>query len=115
MWQVALMQAIGLLKPCSLYSLVWANLAARRENSTSSWSILSRRRMSSSSISAPVSGASTPPHLPWLTLYERLFVCQVNAGVIRRGKRLTHPALRADLPETGEVTSPCTDPDSGPR
>src|SRR5712692_8685682 len=74
MWQLSLSQEIGLSKPCSSYSSVWAKSLAIRENSSSSISMPLRRRTSRSPSSVP---DTSPPH-PRLMLrvYEHLFVGQ---------------------------------------
>src|SRR6266852_5290984 len=64
---------MGLSKPCQSYSSVWANAAARTENSSSSWSIFSRRRISSAAISSPALGATPPTPLCILKSYEQTF------------------------------------------
>src|SRR6266566_1622908 len=108
---------MGLLKPCSSYSSVWANLAARRENSISSRSMLSRRRMSSSRISAPVWSARAPSPLSILTLYEHLFArVQLTSKIFSKGNQLPTRRLRADLPaERGGKFSQAPLPTTGPN
>src|SRR6266566_3247256 len=107
---------MGLLKPCSSYSSVWANLAARRENSISSRSMLSRRRMSSSRISAPVWSARAPSPLSILTLYEHLFArVQLTSKIYLKGNQVPTRRLRADLPaERGGKFSQAPLPTTGP-
>src|SRR6266566_5059433 len=108
---------MGLLKPCSSYSSVWANLAARRENSISSRSMLSRRRMSSSRISAPVWSARAPSPLSILTLYEHLFArVQLTSKIYLKGNQVPTRRLRADLPaERGGKFSQAPLPTTGPN
>src|SRR5712692_1236979 len=81
MWQLALIQAMGLSKPCQSYSSVWANCAARIENSSSSWLIFNRRRISSAAISSPALGATPPTPLCILRLYEQMFGESIKRGV----------------------------------
>src|SRR6266849_463681 len=64
---------MGLSKPCQSYSSVSANRAARTENSSSSWSIFWRRRISSAAISSPALGATPPTPLCILEVYEQMF------------------------------------------
>src|SRR5713101_6586345 len=73
MWQLALIHEMGLSAPCQSYSSVWANCAARTENSSSSWSIFWRRRISSTAISSPALGATPPTPLSIRRLYEQMF------------------------------------------
>src|SRR5713101_97754 len=73
MWQLALIHEMGLSAPCQSYSSVWANCAARIENSSSSWLIFWRRRISSAAISSPARSAVPPTPLCILRLYEQTF------------------------------------------
>src|SRR6266852_1873797 len=79
---------MGLSKPCQSYSSVWANAAARTENSSSSWSIFSRRRISSAAISSPDLGAIPPTPLCILRLYEQTFGQSRKVGVNFAGPEL---------------------------
>src|SRR6266849_3856761 len=72
MWQLALIQEIGLSKPCSSYSSVLAKSLAIREKSSSRRSMLLRRLIS---LAARDSPDTSPPHPTLMTrVYEHLFV-----------------------------------------
>src|SRR5216684_4430449 len=78
MWQLALIQEIGLSKPCSSYSSVLAKSLAIREKSSSRRSMLLRRLIS---LSARDSPDTSPPHPTLMTrVYEHLFAQSSESG-----------------------------------
>src|SRR5712692_4855916 len=95
MWQLSLSQEIGLSKPCSSYSSVWAKSLAIRENSSSSMSMPLRRRTSRSPSSVP---DTSPPH-PRLMLrvYEHLFVGSRSSAKLIS---VRHTRLHSRPPDT---------------